>query len=730
MRIKRKNGLKIAAITIALLLCLALAVGITGAWYQAKRQATGTLSMDQGIIIDYKGFGKTPDEGIWTRENKTTFLLFDETNAQPGQNISVNTAGIRANEKSVNFYARVKLSYKFYNNGTEVTTLPNASDLITTSANFFGTNWVDGGSSDGYYYYATGSTLNKFEKGTQTFVDLFATDAKFVIEGAGFIGANNNGEGGGFKIDETTSINKIEVYLTLETLQGDATAEQAKALGWKIAAPVRFAEATGKMETSVGKTTVTGETLNVSVNNGTSDGINKVVFPYDKDSTLKFDSNNVEYITLTYDKDGVISTETFEETALNTITVKADSSKGKVTGYTVGLFSSEEYTDFTFSYNNYIYSNNVASSYTVPNGNVAVSGYFGSDKIIVIPSKTKVRERDFKVVLNNLAKDIDNGISSFLNLFLRNVMAFNLSKGVKLEWTHDSTSETIATFNSLQDVINFRESGEFMIAHEMDDFSKYSFTLTGKTYCVTSGVFYGEKKVTEIGFGSFRAVSDSSGNGADTIVAPETINKVADYAFSESFWGYYDYGEGAEKVIFFRSSTAPEFVGNPFKHVKELNIVLSHSENESSYKTALQGHTDDGITIYYDEFMAEWDVAFVTNSRFGDDDYEPTSSDLINIPNCLKIYTLSGKTLTDVTSSCYIPPEEGVAESYGRIKIAEPNEYYFEFNGYDNVTFYDVPSDGGFGIRNDIEKLTINGKTVYKLSIFAPVASTLVFKVV
>ena len=233
MRIKRKNGLKVAALTIALLLCIALAVGITGAWYQAKRQAIGTLSMDQGIIIDYKGFGKTPDEGIWTRENKTTFLLFDETNAQPGQNISVNTAGIRANEKSVNFYARVKLSYKFYNNGTEVTTLPNASDLITTSANFFGTNWVDGGSSDGYYYYATGTTLNKFVKTATPFVDLFATDAKFVIEGEGFKGSNDL-EGGGFKIDETTSINKIEVYLTLETLQGDATAEQAKALGWEI----------------------------------------------------------------------------------------------------------------------------------------------------------------------------------------------------------------------------------------------------------------------------------------------------------------------------------------------------------------------------------------------------------------------------------------------------------------------------------------------------------------
>ena len=242
MRIKRKNGLKIAAITIALLLCLALAVGITGAWYQAKRQATGTLSMDQGIIIDYTGFDKTGDDwAIWGKEAKLP--LFETTNAQPGQNIPVNAAGIRANEKSVNFYARVKLSYKFYNGETLLydsnATTDNVegfkpSDLITTSANFFGTNWVDGGSSDGYYYYATGSTLNKFTKTAITFVDMFATDAKFVIEGAGFTGADNNGESGGFKIDGTTSINKIEVYLTFETLQGDATVEQAKALGWEI----------------------------------------------------------------------------------------------------------------------------------------------------------------------------------------------------------------------------------------------------------------------------------------------------------------------------------------------------------------------------------------------------------------------------------------------------------------------------------------------------------------
>ena len=533
MRIKRKNGLKVAAITIALLLCLALAVGITGAWYQAKRQATGTLSMDQGIIIDYKGFGQTPDEGIWTRETTTTFLLFDETNAQPGQNIPVNAAGIRANEKSVNFYARVKLSYKFYNNGTEVTTLPNASDLITTSANFFGTNWVDGGSSDGYYYYATGTTLNKFEKGTQTFVDLFAANAKFVIEGAGFTGATSDGEGGGFKVNDTTSINKIEIYLTLETLQGDATAEQAKALGWKIAAPVRFAEATGKMETSVGKTTVTGETLNVSVNNGTSDEINKVVFPYDKDTTLKFDSNNVEYISLTYSGG---STETFDaatyEVAENTFKVNAKSSKGTVTGYTVGLWNDSEYTGFTFSTkNSYLGDGDTWFYYDVADG-IAVTGYFGNDQEINIASSQQVRNRNFKIKIEGYS-NLDEWMQLVGEKF--GAMTFPCRFNNK-------------QCNSFQDMLNFIDSlGDLTDEEFITNYPSPMF-ITFNMLCEATSAIYSKRNIKEIGSNAFlnslftkvtieegvnfigmRAFQECS--NLSTINLPNTLVTISDQAF-------------------------------------------------------------------------------------------------------------------------------------------------------------------------------------------------------
>ena len=233
----KTRSLRVAIIAIALLLCFALAVGVTSALYQARRQATGTLNMDKGIIIDYKGFNKG-DENIWQRETTTSFKLFEETNAQPGQEISVYPSGIRANVDSINFYARLKLEYIFYNvaNGVETEVdLPNPKSLIKTSNDFFASNWVE--STDGYYYFGENTTLNQFSKDNQEFENLFADGAKFIIEGENFEG-ETAGEGGGFVVNGT-AINKIVVYLTLETLQGDA---DPNAEGWKISTSIKPVE--------------------------------------------------------------------------------------------------------------------------------------------------------------------------------------------------------------------------------------------------------------------------------------------------------------------------------------------------------------------------------------------------------------------------------------------------------------------------------------------------------
>ena len=504
MRIKRKNGLKIAAITIALLLCLALAVGITGAWYQAKRQATGTLSMDQGIIIDYKGFNGSETGATWARG--VTFELFsaEAGEVQPGAHIKVNPASIKANAKSVNFYARVRLEYKFYNGEAEVT-LEDPTVLIKTS-NLFGSNWEFSSMAapkDYYYYVENGTTTFKTMVSGADFVELIQSNAEFIIEGEGFKGSNDF-EGGGFVVDETTSINKIVVNLILETLQGDA---DAAAEGWKIAAPVRFAEATGKIETSVNKTATT-EDLNVSVAGATEVPINEVVFPYDTDTTLKFDSNNVEYVTLTYSNN---ETETFEETALNTITVKADSSKGKVTGYTVGTWSSSEYKDFIYSKNTSYEDKEQDILVTKPmESGICLTEYFGDETALTIPSSVRVRERDFKILIEGYTTKDEFDNNHFMTLYT-----------LKFPCTLNGT-----TLNSMRDLFDILDSTNKMTDEEfIAAYPKMEFEF--KTLCVTSSILYSKQDVKEIDYAALLGLQMTS------VTIPGSVELIDYSAFSD-----------------------------------------------------------------------------------------------------------------------------------------------------------------------------------------------------
>ena len=525
MQNKQNTKAKVIVIAIAILLCLALAVGITGAWYQAQRRATGTVKMDKGIVIDYTGFGKEAD-GIWVRENETSFRLFSDTDVQPGEKISLNDAGIKANASSVDFYARVKLSYEFYNGETKLETLPasfKASDLITTSATFFGSDWVK--SNDGYHYYATGTTLNKFTKATPaTFADLFDTNAKFIIEGANFTGAENEGEGGGYVVDETTSINKIVVYLTLETLQGDVSAEELNTMGWKInvSSMVDFSKIeseNARIETSVGKVETT-ENLNVSVGGAAEVPLNEVVFPYDTTTTLEFDSKNVEYVELTYsngEKETFLELPASEESATkySQIAVTANSSKGTVTAYTVGIFGSSEYKGFTYSYES-AYEDPSDSNNTLyapmPEGTVALTGYLGTTTEITIPSSARVRERDFKLVMEGYStKD------EFKDLIPSKVGAI---MGLKYPCTLNDTQ----TLNSFDEVAAIFYSVDDMTDDElMATYPKMEFKSTA--LCETSNMFYSEKTVKEIDVSAF------NGSSIQSVIIPEGIDTIDDHAF-------------------------------------------------------------------------------------------------------------------------------------------------------------------------------------------------------
>lgn len=155
-----KKWLKIGIIALALLLTIALGIGASAAWYTAKRQATGTILMNSGIEIQYKGFGQT-DPTTWTKENnKLEGVLLTKTEVVPGDTITVTDSDVRLTKESVDAYLRVNVSYKFYATKDATTAYTDeeltaakegftSSELITMSKNFFGANFV----KNGDYYY-------------------------------------------------------------------------------------------------------------------------------------------------------------------------------------------------------------------------------------------------------------------------------------------------------------------------------------------------------------------------------------------------------------------------------------------------------------------------------------------------------------------------------------------------------------------------------------------------
>lgn len=251
-----KKWLKIGIIALALLLTIALGIGASAAWYTAKRQATGTILMNSGIEIQYKGFGEEAST-TWTKENDTLAnKLLTVSEVIPGSKVLVTpNSDVRLTNKSVDAYLRVKISYKFYATTGSVTPYTDkelsaakptftASELITMgnsnqeSTAFFGENFTKSGD---YYYYTTvadGDTLQKVghatddEDTTTGFVNLFAEGAQFVIEGPKFVGADEGegkgyvvkaavmgGEDGKTVVEEAVVIAKIEVVLELEFIQ-------------------------------------------------------------------------------------------------------------------------------------------------------------------------------------------------------------------------------------------------------------------------------------------------------------------------------------------------------------------------------------------------------------------------------------------------------------------------------------------------------------------------------
>ncbi|MBO4412501.1 MAG: leucine-rich repeat protein [Clostridia bacterium] len=246
---KTKRFIKTAVIALTIMLAFAISFALTGAWYLATRSATGTITLNDGIVIDYSGFGE--GSGVW--ENNATFLLFSsQENIMPGTTIALNDSKIKANSSSASFFGRVKFSYKFFtdkNGDNEVTNqIADYSAFVNTPS--FASGWVDGNTGDGYYYYATGTTFNALP--TNDYVDIFVANSTITLDGnaPGF-----DHEGGGYQYSNEILIKRIEVYLVFEAYQADATA--AANAGWGIYVPPQVVENSNSQVVEILQNTIT-----------------------------------------------------------------------------------------------------------------------------------------------------------------------------------------------------------------------------------------------------------------------------------------------------------------------------------------------------------------------------------------------------------------------------------------------------------------------------------------
>lgn len=162
---------------LCFLLVFAIGFGVTGAWYQAQRRASGTVQMNQGIYLKFTGL-KTLD----ANENKDLsnklggkLLLSDgakeltDISVVPKQLVEITVPTVTAAKGSVDFYARVKVTYTAkYFVDAERSGLESAAVAISpeTMQQLFGTDlagqlqpgagWVP--NADGYWYYANAET--------------------------------------------------------------------------------------------------------------------------------------------------------------------------------------------------------------------------------------------------------------------------------------------------------------------------------------------------------------------------------------------------------------------------------------------------------------------------------------------------------------------------------------------------------------------------------------------
>lgn len=182
---------------LCFLLVFALGFGLTGAYYQANRRASGTVQMDQGILLTFTNLEELDATQSDLVDKLAGKLLLSNGDALEDESLFPSEDGvvltlanptIDAYTGSSDFNVRIKITYnvKYMQNhvvsgewaaasADELTALFGATKTGLTMAD----GWVDG--ADGYYYLGTAKdALTAVTAGGETHA-FFGNDAKLVF---------------------------------------------------------------------------------------------------------------------------------------------------------------------------------------------------------------------------------------------------------------------------------------------------------------------------------------------------------------------------------------------------------------------------------------------------------------------------------------------------------------------------------------------------------------------
>ena len=260
---------------LCFLLVFAIGFGVTGAWYQAKRQASGTVKMDQGIYLTFTNLKELNEKGDLTNKMAGKILDKDDnvlgstesglnSSVAPASTVTIKNPTITGGTASVPFYVRAKVTYKvvLYSNAEGASTgdldteagelsltevgLTEEGLFSTTALKFRNTdetaakNWVAG--ADGWYYLGTAVTTEGLTKVTAgaTPYKLFEGDDTSTLTFADYTTDRADIERGGprvtYKETADREVAQVLIVLDIQVVQAqNMTAEGLTGLEWKAA---------------------------------------------------------------------------------------------------------------------------------------------------------------------------------------------------------------------------------------------------------------------------------------------------------------------------------------------------------------------------------------------------------------------------------------------------------------------------------------------------------------